>query len=423
MKLLLIAQSARLLAQSAARAGFQVFAIDHFADSDTLDYCKQCIVVPSGVSGFDETRLIAAAQHLALSHPDLTLVYGSGIDSRPSLVEKLTRLFPLLGNRSETLRQIAEPRFFFALLSQLSIPYPETRFTSPDQPGVWLVKPCCGEGGRGVTRSVKACFDLPSCSRGGKDVGFCAKIQASDGKVYFQKFVQGEAYSLLFLANGMTIRPIGFNTQWTAAHDPSQAFLFAGAINRADLSNGQRLAVAGYATKLTAATGLVGLNSIDFMLDGGECRVLEINPRPSATMALYDEDYDQGLLALHVAACQGKLPAFTLNGVSGKSTGRMPETVAVRPYSGLRLNLKPSGLPSPWYVNPVRALYIIYTPTAFVIPDGFRWPKECADIPKAGTRMESGEPLCSLLVQGKNRQEAETLVKLLENEILGGLLH
>ncbi|MFZ4703849.1 MAG: hypothetical protein ACOYMG_27710, partial [Candidatus Methylumidiphilus sp.] len=187
----------------------------------------------------------------------------------------------------------------------------------------------------------------------------------------------------------------------------------------------------------TAAIGLVGLNSLDFVLADGVCLVLEINPRPSATIALYDEDFAEGLLALHVAACLGELPPLTRNavdkqpevgrnkpapaGVSGKSTGRMPETVAARPYSGLRLNLKPTALPLSRHLGPVRALQIVYSPSTFIMPDGFCWPGGCADIPHPGTMMEAGQPLCSVLVKDKNRQEAETLVKSLENEILNGL--
>ena len=39
---------------------------------------------------------------------------------------------------------------------------------------------------------------------------------------------------------------------------------------------------------LCARTGLVGINSCDFLLDGDAFEVLEINARPSSTMALYE---------------------------------------------------------------------------------------------------------------------------------------
>jgi predicted ATP-grasp superfamily ATP-dependent carboligase len=121
------------------------------------------------------------------------------------------------------------------------------------------------------------------------------------------------------------------------------------------------------------------------VLVDGDCRVLEINPRPSATMALYDDDFDQGLLALHIAACHGELP------------------------------------PLARHTGPIRALRIVYSQSATSIPVGFHWPEGCADIPNPGATIEAGQPLCSLVVQTDNRQEAEILVELLGNEILNDL--
>ena len=365
MNLLLIAQSARMLAQSAARGGFCCCTIDFFADSDTRRYAGQCIPMTPGADGFDEAALLVTVEDLAFSDKEFSLIFGSGIDSRPMLVEKLAEKRKLLGNTPATLKKFNHPQAFFGLLEQLGIPYPETRFVPPDQAKGWLIKPGCSEGGKGVV--------------------FCANNPQSANGVYYQRLTQGDAYSLLFLSNGKENRAIGFNTQWTAKHEPAQPFLFAGAINRTDLTELQRSAVEEYATKLTAASGLVGLNSLDFVLSGGVCQVLEVNPRPSATMALYDEDFTQGLLALHIAACRGELP------------------------------------PPVSHNGPVRAVWIVYSQSAALIPVDFHWPEECADIPNPGAKIEAGQPLCSLLVRGENRQEAEKLVKLLEIEILGGL--
>jgi len=246
MNLLLIAQSARMLAQSAARGGFGCCAIDFFADSDTRRYAGQCIPVKPGADGFDETALLVTVEGLAFSDKEFSVIFGSGIDSRPLLVEKLAEKRKLLGNTPATLKKFNHPQAFFGLLEQLGIPYPETRFVPPDQAKGWLIKPSCSEGGKGVA--------------------FCANNPQSANGAYYQRLTQGDAYSLLFLSNGKENRAIGFNTQWTAKHEPAQPFLFAGAINRTDLTELQRSAVEEFATKLTAASGLVGLNSLDFVL-------------------------------------------------------------------------------------------------------------------------------------------------------------
>jgi methenyltetrahydromethanopterin cyclohydrolase len=51
---------------------------------------------------------------------------------------------------------------------------------------------------------------------------------------------------------------------------------------------------------------LVGLNSADFLVDGERFWLLEINPRPGATLDIF-ETTDESLFAQHMAACAGKL--------------------------------------------------------------------------------------------------------------------
>ncbi len=62
---------------------------------------------------------------------------------------------------------------------------------------------------------------------------------------------------------------------------------------------------------IVARTGLAGLNSIDFLLDGDAFRVLEINARPSSTLTLY-EAARHGRTAcspvISMPACTGALP-------------------------------------------------------------------------------------------------------------------
>ena len=58
--------------------------------------------------------------------------------------------------------------------------------------------------------------------------------------------------------------------------------------------------------RLARAIPLVGLNSADFLVDGDDFRLLEINPRPGATLDIF-EPPKGSLFALHIAACEGEL--------------------------------------------------------------------------------------------------------------------
>jgi predicted ATP-grasp superfamily ATP-dependent carboligase len=60
---------------------------------------------------------------------------------------------------------------------------------------------------------------------------------------------------------------------------------------------------------LVPAFGLRGLASLDFIAAQGEAWLLEINPRPSASMLLHADAWPEGLVRAHVQAVQGRLPS------------------------------------------------------------------------------------------------------------------
>lgn len=337
--LLLIAQSARMLAQSAARGGFRANVLDLYSDFDTQMAGSAVKVLPAD---WNEHRLLKLADEIA---PTQALIYGSGMDNRPDLLDKLAKGRMLFGNESACLRQVNSPQTFFKRLDELKIPYPNTRFTPPLDDRGWLVKPLHGEGG--------------------KNVGF-KRGKKSD---YYQRPIQGEACSILFLANATDIQTIGFNTLQTSDHDKAQPYLFAGAINRAPFNQAQCAIASEYAFKLTDSFGLRGLNSMDFIWDGESIFVLEVNPRPSATLSLYDEDYPEGLVSKHIKACQGVLSGAPIEG-------------------------------------PVRIFKIIYAQKDMEIKPDFVWAEGCADKANPGTRINAGEPVCSLYAEGESRDEA-----------------
>ena len=351
-----------MLAQSAARGGYASVALDLFADQDTRKLANDCYCVADAQGAFDEKRLFSALSGIPNR---IGLVYGSGLDGRPDLLGKLIFGRRLLGNSIETLRWLKTPRRFFALLKELEIPHPATRFSPPPSSEGWLVKPSCGEGG--------------------KRVRFNAKNLAVAETDYFQRYVPRDAGSVLFLADSQQARIIGFNSQWNASHDPDQPFLFGGAVNRASLNPDQEATLQTAIAKLTRAVGLVGLNSLDFIRDESEIRVLEVNPRPSATMALYDADYPRGLVHEHVLACQGRLP------------------------------------PSVCKEGPVRAFRIAYATRPILIPPDMNWPEGSADLPAAGSEIAVGYPICSVQVEGMETSAVDAALQTRITELLARL--
>ncbi len=283
--IILLALSARILAESAARAGWRPITIDLFADSD-VQALGQTIKVAANDLGFSKNALLATIQRVCANGSRPKLVYGGGIDSDWEILKSIAKYTQIIGNTPETLRIINTPQVFFPLLTSLDILHPETRMDRPGDTAEWLLKFPGSEGGKGI---YSASDELRDPSAG-----------------YFQRRLKGPSLSALFLANGHQCQILGFNTQ-TVRYVGEQQFFFSGIISAADLIPSQQQQVADYLEKLVKSASIKGMGSIDFMLEGGNCKVLEVNPRPPASLALYDEDYPDGLLNAHINAVAGQM--------------------------------------------------------------------------------------------------------------------
>lgn len=337
--LLIIAASARMLAQAAYQAGVKAVVIDVFADTDTRRYAAAWRQVAS----LNLNDLLPALEPLLTEYPLHDLIYGSGFESFPESLSYLNQRLHLVGNSPATFANTVNKQAFFAVLDSLQIPYPDSVFSPPNPDGGWLSKPLRGQGGLGIRH-------------------WQAEPLAES---YWQKYQTGLPHSALFLADGRHLQVLGFHRQWTTVAGP-HGFLFAGLINRTALSTRHQTLITAWLRQLVPILGLNGLNSLDFIQDGATLWVLEINPRPSASMQLYDGD----LLSQHRHACAGHLPAASEDSAK----------------------------------NAACAYQIIYAQETVYIPDMLVWPQNCADLPPTGTVCPTGEPICSMIVRQKTAQ-------------------
>jgi predicted ATP-grasp superfamily ATP-dependent carboligase len=353
LPLLLVSASGRALARSAAKGALPVVVLDLFNDLDVRALAVASRSVAGRSGKFDSRRLLAAAQFLCPAEQCGGLVYGSGFEGRTKLLGKLAQGRTLFGNDPGTVAKLKDPVHFFALLDALGFAHPETRLNPPADVSGWLVKRTGAAGGNHVK---------PASPR----------HRARPGR-YFQKWQSGRTLSVLFAADGRNARVIGFNEQWTAGIAQCAPFCYGGAVGGIALPAALRARIATLLGRLTRATGLVGLNGLDFILDaGGEPHILEINPRPTATIDLYEADFAQGLLAYHLRACRGELPDI-----------RQPH----RP----------------------RAHAIVYAAQALRVPARMPWPQWCTDIPESGSVVPAGAPVCSVHADASSSVQARDM--------------
>ena len=349
------AVSARAMAEAAARDGFKVVALDLFGDADTLRAAARWLPIGTpGRTRIDSERLLAALRQLARAginaEPVAGWVAGSGFEGQPDLLEQGAAVLPLWGTAAKDVRRLRDPSTFFGFLTAHGVAHPRVRLQRPDDPAGWLLKDAHGCGGwhiRRASRSAKAA--LPR-------------------HWYFQREVSGQPMSATFLANGDDIHVLGFN-ELSVRPCGSRPFVFCGAIGPVPVSAEIARRMEAMARLLTREFALRGLCSLDVMRDEDGLQVLEVNPRPPASISLYGAP---GLMQAHVRACMhGQLPP------------------------------KP---PRPQPASQVHGTEIVFAPRAFTLDDAavhdLAAQPNRHDLPAAGQRFKLHDPVCTLSASG-----------------------
>ncbi len=346
---LIAALSGRALAASALRAGLTPLVVDAFGDADMRAGAgaHRCLAQATR-AGFRARPLLAALHALAGEgkRPPIGLVLGSGFEDTPKLVATLERHVSLLGNGAEAIARAKDPAAFFPLLDALAIPHPETRLAPPQDPHGWLSKRIGGSGGAHVLA--------------------CPLAKTSRAR-YFQRRMGGEPVSVLAVAGARSVAIAGFSRQWVVGVEP-RPFRYGGAAGPVRLGEAIETRMTAAVEAVCGALGLVGLVSFDFLLENGVPFLLEANPRPSATLDLFD-DASGGLFAAHIAACRGH--DFTLPAPQGP-----------------------------------RAAAILYADSDALTVGTPSWPQWTADRPMPGTSIPRHKPVATVFASGETATAA-----------------
>ncbi|WP_198018791.1 ATP-grasp domain-containing protein [Azorhizobium doebereinerae] len=353
MDLAIIALCARPFVASAARAGLSPLSLDLFANLDTCAKAARCVRVHrANGHAFDGDDLIAALTNLAPA--GLPVVLGGGLEDDPALMARIAARNPILGNGTATMQVLKDPLALAALCGTLQVPFPEATLNAPDAGFAArpvLEKKIGGSGGGHIRR--RAAGDLAPPPPG----------------FYLQQEVTGEIYSLLLLANGRQAVVVGACRQWHAP-DAAHPYRYGGMVGPVALPTRHAAAITAAGRDIATACGLVGLVSVDLVVGADGWWLVEVTPRLSAMLDIFDCEPLPPLLALHLAACGG----------------RMPDT-----------------LPAP---KEHRACAVLYAADAVVIPDG-QWPATATDRPAPGTAIKAGAPICTVHASGPTAAAAE----------------
>ena len=270
--ILLVSVSARMLAELAARDGHDVIARRPLRRPRPAARCaRACRSCATSAGGRD-----GGARRRGRADPRPTrVVYGAGLENRPDLVGPARR-------RAHAARLHRRRRCGACAIRRCSArrcapPGSRTRARSPpreaparaDRARRWLRKPVRGGGGRGVREW-----------RGGR-------LRAG---VVVQERIAGLPCSAAAVADGRSAALLGVSEQligrralgargFTVVRERRAAAAARSASARA-LGDAARAICA----HLAAAFGLRGLFGVDLVWDGERAWVVEVNPRPTASL-------------------------------------------------------------------------------------------------------------------------------------------
>lgn len=351
---LIVSISSHSLAASAARAGFNSNIIDCFCDEDTLELCSKSFLLDD-FSSLRENQFLEPI--LDEINPETLdgLVVGSGFEQQPELINVFPSGLKAYSNTVETIRCCSDPEQFFPILENLEIQFPDVYLGNKRQPGEWLVK---SKGGHG-----------------GSHIRWAKKGESIHSDEYLQRYCPGDHYSCVFFANRVSAEIIGFNQTWCKKLADKE-FNYGGAASVLDFDKVLQSEVKIIIKQLVAKLKLIGLCGMDFIVtNNGEIKVLEINPRPTQTMELFDNE--KGSLFTAHLGCFDELKLPIIN---------------------------------PPEMN--RGHEVIYAIQAMTIPDNLNWPDWTSNRPKAGTVIKKGDPLCSVHAEAETTREVlEQLIK------------
>jgi predicted ATP-grasp superfamily ATP-dependent carboligase len=377
------------LCTSVRTTGFDVFAVDYYGDQDLKRTCRKSLSILTQEAGrscgrlqrsFKPAKLVQPARRLCTTYEIDGVVLGSGLDDSPSILRDLNSLAPIVGNPPQTIERVRNKQQFFHELNRLGIPHPKTalvghlddaRKTAKDIGYPIVVKPLASLGGGGI-RKAEDRDELSNLLR-----KTLSSSKRSGDPVLIQEWIAGVDGSVSFLSSANETQVLTVNEQLLGVAELGQTepFGYCGNVVPAVFSNSHRRklrkACEEYAQKLASSFGLVGSNGIDLVISHDAVPyVVEVNPRFQGTLECVEKVANVNLARAHMQACL---------------ENTLPDPQLRTQYSCARV--------------------ILYAHHRSIIPN-LSSVEGVRDIPFPQVIIEEGEPVCSLITEGKTRHMA-----------------
>jgi len=380
------------IAKSARETGYRIYAVDYFGDIDLRRVCSVCKAIIEQKRGkscgraeskFKPEVFLRMTKSLLEKHEIDAILLSSGLDDFFDVLYGLNDLVPILGNSPEVIERVRKKQGFFKELGCLGIVHPETAIVKDADEAKAaaveigypvVVKPVKGFGGAGIRTAQNS-----------EETGraFLEASLASED-VLIQNFIDGIHASISFLVADNDVRVLTINEQLLGLRFlfQQEPFGYCGNIVPLHFANSILAICERITKKIALHFGLKGSNGIDLVISReGTPYVTEVNPRFQGTLECVEKVLRINLVKSHIDAClRGSLP------IMNEKTSTFCTRLVLR------------------------------APKHIVAPDLTIF-REVRDVPLPGTIIEKGEPLCSVIVEEKNRKLSLRKAKKLAKSI------
>ncbi|MDR3102730.1 MAG: ATP-grasp domain-containing protein [Methanocalculaceae archaeon] len=266
----------RHVAASAALAGYEVYAVDHFCDQDLFWCTKDALA-------FDELDgLPFAIEEMLAWHEVDFVVTTSGAE--------LLEIPQRLGTDPSVAARFMDKGKTQEFFESLGIPVPR-RLSDGEYPA--MMKTLSGAGG---WRNAVVCSD--------EERAIWEEFVRHE-PFLMQEVIVGLPASVSCIGNGTAALAIATNEQILHGGDMG-AYAFSGSVTPCMHPLSERMKE--LAERIVAASGCIGSVGVDFVLTDREVYAIEINPRFQGTVGTVEAATGASLFQMHVDACRGILP-------------------------------------------------------------------------------------------------------------------
>ena len=300
------------VAESAQRAGFNVFLVDYYRDSDIEiknHFPMQKYSNPNLSEEYSAEKLVNFAIEKLDGMVD-KVILTSAVGCNPEVIKKIENRFHIIGNNSRNVRGARDWRKLKKIAEDLDVNFPRT-YTVNSKTRLEkllrifefpvILKPIFEAGDFEINFDDINKINNNIVLKSEEDLD---KIKEIKGEILLQEFIDGIPISCSILSTGYESTALTVNRQ-LMGEDGLYAKGYCG--NIVPFKTKEEDKIKRISENIILSLNLMGSNGIDFILRNNELYILEINTRLQDTLWGIEKRLGINLVKEHINAVDGKI--------------------------------------------------------------------------------------------------------------------